>query len=231
MPAGVEVVVQDGFATIDFVDPAKRGPGLLALINVGGPATIEKLTRGGPRVLYVVPEGNAREAGLLDEVSEVAALEKPDTSSATDATGAVPPEFPSTRDLHAQVMRSGKYATGGVIEALADGTFTELVSEDTGGPYEVLPEIESYPDGATPLDAIVSSADVDEAVPAGDAELIEIPGGGAVEPGSKAWPDGEPDDDWTRPQLNAYAQAVQGIDTRELPNKAAVVAAIKAPKL
>lgn len=66
MPAGVEVVVEDGFAVIDFVDPATRGPGLASLLKVGGPGTVEVVTRVGPRRLYVVPEGNAREAGLID---------------------------------------------------------------------------------------------------------------------------------------------------------------------
>ena len=66
MPAGVDVLVEDGFATIDFVDRAKRGPGLGALLAVGGPELIETLTRTGPRTLFRVPEGNAREAGLID---------------------------------------------------------------------------------------------------------------------------------------------------------------------
>lgn len=66
MPAGVDVVVEDGFAVIDFVDRATRGPGLAALLKVGGPGLVEVVTRVGRRRLYVVPEGNAREAGLID---------------------------------------------------------------------------------------------------------------------------------------------------------------------
>jgi len=66
MPAGVEVTVVDGFATIDFVDRSKRGPGLAALLEVCGPDLVQTLTREGPRRLYRVPEGNARAAGLLD---------------------------------------------------------------------------------------------------------------------------------------------------------------------
>ena len=66
MPAGVEVIVDEGFATIDFVDRKLRGPGVTKLLEVGGPETIEKLT-GGMRPVYRVPEGNAREAGLLDD--------------------------------------------------------------------------------------------------------------------------------------------------------------------
>lgn len=66
MPEGVVTTVEDGFATIDFVDRKQRGPGLSRLIALYGPEVIETLTRQGPRRLYRVPEGNAREAGLLD---------------------------------------------------------------------------------------------------------------------------------------------------------------------
>lgn len=66
MPAGVDVVVEDGFAAIEFVDPSLRGPGLGKLLAVGTPPElIEKVTR--PRLAYIVPEGDARVAGLLDE--------------------------------------------------------------------------------------------------------------------------------------------------------------------
>ena len=67
MPAGVVTVVEDGFALIDFVDPAQRGPGLQRLISLYGAEIIETLTRSGPRRIYRVPEGNARGAGLIDE--------------------------------------------------------------------------------------------------------------------------------------------------------------------
>lgn len=65
MPKGVTAVVEDGFATLDFTDPALRAAGLGRLLAIGGPETIETDT-GGPRRTYRVPEGNAREAGLLD---------------------------------------------------------------------------------------------------------------------------------------------------------------------
>lgn len=76
---GVEVHVEDGFATIDFTDPAKRGPGLQRLLEVGGPETIETLTREGPRKRYRVAEGNARAARLLDKRSKVDALTSGDS--------------------------------------------------------------------------------------------------------------------------------------------------------
>ncbi|WP_166905924.1 hypothetical protein [Mycobacterium sp. DL440] len=71
MPTGVDVAVEDGFATIEFVDPSLRGPGLGKLLEVGTPPElIEKVTR--PRLAYIVPEGNARLAGLLDEAPKFA---------------------------------------------------------------------------------------------------------------------------------------------------------------
>lgn len=66
MPKGVSVVVSDGFAEIDFTDPALRGVALGKLIALGGPESIETDT-GGRRRTYRVPEGNAREVGLLDD--------------------------------------------------------------------------------------------------------------------------------------------------------------------
>ncbi|WP_156298253.1 hypothetical protein [Mycobacterium paragordonae] len=67
MPQGITVTVDDGFATLDVVDPSLRGQALATLLKIGGPDSVETLTRRGPRRLYRVPEGNAREAGLMDK--------------------------------------------------------------------------------------------------------------------------------------------------------------------
>lgn len=168
MPAGVAVEVADGFATIDFVDPTKRGVGLAALIAVGGSEVIEKLTRSGPRVLYRVPEGNARAAGLLDKKSEPIAVV--DTSSGADATGCVPPEGPSVTELFAQEVRSGDFA--------------DAYSGVTGA--------------------------------AGQPLIVE------------GYDDGLPDGDWSRAALNKWAVEHGISDPDHLPNKAAVLAAIRA---
>lgn len=77
MPEGIETTVEDGYATIDFIDPTKRGPGLQKLVNNYGPEVIETLTRTGPRRLYRVPEGNAREVGLLDSPAEAVPVTSP----------------------------------------------------------------------------------------------------------------------------------------------------------
>jgi len=66
MPEGVISEVRDGFATIEFTDPALKGPALSRLLAAGGPASIQTLTREGSHRRYRVPEGNAAEAGLLD---------------------------------------------------------------------------------------------------------------------------------------------------------------------
>jgi hypothetical protein len=82
VPKGVEVVVENGFATIDFVDAGQRAKGLNALLAVTPPELIETLTRSGPRRRYRIPSGNAAEAGLLDKRSKVAALEAGDSGFA-----------------------------------------------------------------------------------------------------------------------------------------------------
>ena len=94
MPQGVNVEVHgDGTAVIEFVDPAQRGPGLAALLAIGGPETIEVDTRSGPRTRYTVPEGNAREAGLLDGAA-TAPVSKPEPEPVGSPEAAVAPAVP-----------------------------------------------------------------------------------------------------------------------------------------
>lgn len=80
MPAGVSVVIENGFATIDFVDPKLKGPGLSKLLKVTPPELVMKRTGVGPRAaVYVVPESYARLAGLHDEPAESATPDEPAT--------------------------------------------------------------------------------------------------------------------------------------------------------
>lgn len=65
MPEGVDVVVEDGFATIE--PGAQRGVVAAQLLEHTPPDLIEKLTR--PRHAYRVPEQYARAAGLVDELA------------------------------------------------------------------------------------------------------------------------------------------------------------------
>lgn len=68
MPEGIIATDNgDGFVTLDFVDKSLRGPALAELVEIGGAASIETISRLGPRRQYRVPLGNAEEAGLVDE--------------------------------------------------------------------------------------------------------------------------------------------------------------------
>ena len=66
MPEGIESVVEDGIAVIEFRDPSKRGPALSELFKHAPADQVRKTTRP---VAYHVPEGYARAAGLLDEAT------------------------------------------------------------------------------------------------------------------------------------------------------------------
>jgi hypothetical protein len=73
MPEGIAVQIVDGYATI-APDPDKINDVVTALLATTPAELIETNTRSGPSVQYVVPEGNAREAGLIDEASLAAAV-------------------------------------------------------------------------------------------------------------------------------------------------------------
>src|SRR5271168_3019848 len=65
MPKGISTEVEGGYVYISFPDPSKRGPALAKLLEGGSPVDVDT---GGRRRRYRVPEGNARAAGLIDEV-------------------------------------------------------------------------------------------------------------------------------------------------------------------
>lgn len=132
MPAGIEAVVEDGFATLDFVDRSLVGPSLEALRLAGSKVT--KQTRVGPRAVYSMPEGDAVAAGLLDGTTV-----RPDHLSYGDSgfadtlqsvgNAGARPEQPTSRNLYvgatkaADVMAvpgpsttvSGKKPTGRIV--------------------------------------------------------------------------------------------------------------------
>lgn len=66
MAEGILAEVIDGFAHIQFLDKALAGPALTKILDITGPGVIDVDTRSGPRKIYILPEGTAREAGLLD---------------------------------------------------------------------------------------------------------------------------------------------------------------------
>lgn len=67
MPAGVEVFIEDGLATIGVPDKEQRRQVLNDILAHTPASLVEKLTRSGPFVQYRIPEGNAAAAGLLEE--------------------------------------------------------------------------------------------------------------------------------------------------------------------
>ena len=97
MPAGIIATVDNGFATIDFVDQSKRAQGLADLMAAGGPGSIETITRDGPRRKYRVPVQFATTAGLLDGDETGATFSAGhDTGSAAALVAADPNVNPGT---------------------------------------------------------------------------------------------------------------------------------------
>lgn len=131
MPNGVETFVDGGFATVDFVDPKLRGEGLAKLTAIGGPESVETITRDGPRRKYRVPEGNAREAGLVD--SPLDAPVRGDQGWAQDLSDADPiadngefrPDMPTVK---------GANAAGPVAQARVLGNQSRVTTESDAGP-------------------------------------------------------------------------------------------------
>lgn len=130
MPDGVIVEVADGFATLDFVDSALRGPALNQLLAIGGPASIETITRDGPRRKYRVPEGNADEAGLLDgssstvqrgDTGHAAALSDAHTENQTNPNRPVQPTSANTFEGDTSVDEA-RQSTAHVKTTLKDGS-------------------------------------------------------------------------------------------------------------
>lgn len=66
MSIGVEVHVEDGFATVVFLNPGLRRAGVGRLLDAADdPRLVVKVT--SPTVGYIVPVGVAAAAGFLDE--------------------------------------------------------------------------------------------------------------------------------------------------------------------
>lgn len=234
MPEGVNVLVQDGFATLDFVDPKLKGPALDKLLQFGGPATIQCDTRSGPRKRYIVPEGNAREVGLLDEDNEVDSLPSGRGTSGTDSTGMVNPEgYTVAGQAHGPVLRQGTYRGGdnGNIDTvgsdplpadIAATPHSDLVAQ-VGGVH-----LDHQPSGIKP--GSVPAADNASAYIGmqGTGSVSESAVAPSVPEATKPYPDGDPAESWTRAELDAYAEIVKKIDTTGLGKKAEVVKAINA---
>lgn len=244
MPNGVDVYVEDGFATIDFVDPATRGPGVAKLIDVGGAETIETLTRSGPRRQYRVPEGNAREAGLLDEVTDGKAPDRDDLGSAAALVQASPdgarPVQPTSTTAYSQTMRGGAYRDGAVEatlvvpeeDVLGHASVSTTVGEEPG--VSGLARLHRDVIAAGPAVVRVGGESVPTGTPVGVGSPTDATAASNVAPAAEVnggkYPEGEPAEDWTRKQLDSYAANERQLDTSDravYSTKADVLNALK----
>lgn len=227
MPNGIAVYVEDGFATIDFEDRSLAGPALAKLIEIGGPDTVEPLTRSGPRRQYRVPEGNAREAGLLDEPASGKRPDRDDLGPAAALASASPdgarPTQPTSTNAFSQTMRAGEYRG-----APQEGTYPvdpAAIYGHTSPATTTAPAVEPA-SGLAPLhrdviDAVpfpvrVSGDPAPTGTPVGAGSPTDSTAGSNAAPAAPSkYPEGEPSEDWTRKQLDSYAINERGIDTTD----------------
>lgn len=96
MAEGIQVEIIDGFAHVQFLDREKAGPALDTLIKIGGPELIDIDTRSNSRKTYIVPEGVAKDAGLLDdsEPEQTPAEAEPEAPAEPEQAPAEPPQVP-----------------------------------------------------------------------------------------------------------------------------------------
>lgn len=204
MPEGIIAEIDGGFATIDFVDRSLRGPALQKLLEIGGPETIETLTRSGPRRQYRVPEGNAREAGLIDEAGT---LVRGDTGSAD------------------------RLASAGQTTGSPEATSSHNVWSTGRDPVEDLSPISTSVEGENAPEDDDEAADdapltVTSDEPTTENPAIEEPTPAVLEP-TPVETKPVPTDEWKLDDLRAYARA-EGIDLDGARSKADTLARIQA---
>ncbi|AWN04217.1 hypothetical protein FDJ57_gp16 [Gordonia phage Sour] len=200
MPEGIIAEIDGGFATLDFVDRSLRGPALQKLLEIGGPETIETLTRSGPRRQYRVPEGNAREAGLIDEAGT---LVRGDTGSAD------------------------RLASAGQTTGSPEATSSRNVWSTGREPVEDLSPISTSVEGENaPEDDDEAADDAPLTVTSDEPTTIEPATPAVLEP-TPAETKLVPTDEWKLDDLRAYARA-EGIDLDGARSKADTLARIQA---
>lgn len=253
MPEGIAVEIENGFATI-APDADKINEVLVALLGTTPPEMIEQNTRSGPSVQYIVPEGNAREAGLIDEQSlSKPVLDQVDLGPAQALVDADPNAQGETHWHNPQInvaenaYVAGRDGANGILSGplsvappatevpagipAAEETIVELrdrIKNNTIQPADYAPK------RSTPVGNRVSSGNkatiatvVTDAV-----ESITQAVSDAVEASSnRNYDDGSPDSDWTRAALNNYATDLGIADAAGLPNKQAVLDAIRAAEV
>lgn len=245
MPNGVETFVDGGFATVDFVNPALRGPALAKLIEIGGPESIQTITRDGPRRKYTVPEGNAREAGLIDGPADVAhprgdlkyAKALADADPIADG-GEFRPDVPTVKGANdagpvKQTAVLGNQSVSTTESAYATTTEPAVapphvaviakIQADRNRANSALAKrrVELAPDNVVPISGPPTIAAQKGALATDPQSRPSLsPDRDVVASGAhRSYPDGAPSKAWNRAQIDAHAADVHGIDTTAAPTK------------
>ena len=212
MPEGIIATdTGDGFVTLDFVDTSLRGPALAALIDIGGPGSVETITRKGPRRQYRVPVGNAEEAELIDEdtVAGPGHSAGYDTGAAAALVAADPNVNPGADNANWHTPVDEHTSANAYVGQVPNATVLDRDQVYTGSGSS----FGGSGEAATHRE-VIDHVKAAGAPPAGGEE-------------GPAYPDGEPSLEWTRAQLDAYAADMEPpLDTTGLATKADVLAAI-----
>lgn len=245
MPKGIDVLVEEGFATIDFVDRNLRGQGIAALLEHTPAELVEKITRSGPRALYRVPEGNARAAGMLDGSNVVDHLaDREDLKFAQQLVDSDPWEGKGVWSQPRNTVKGNAYVNdrdgaNGAIQgplrpnkpsgtpparpAAATESARELqarIKASTRRPAEYQPrqyEKVSGPPVAVTRDGLSPAR---PSVGVGSQAVAKVAGS------SPSYDDGKPDMDWSRADMNAYAKGL-GLDPKQFSNKEKLLEGIR----
>jgi len=251
MPADIAVLVENGFATIDFMTREARQSGLASLVAHTPPDLIEKLTRSGPRAQYRVPLGNAQDAGLVDDVSLVDSLPDRDDLGFADALVAAHPNdnpgdwhqenpnvaveaFVADRD-HQDATISGPLRPNKPVAETVPGPpagadistadLQKLVKANTPQPADYASAKPDKDDRVPNAHATIASVVSTDTKPANPFQRKDVPAASAPPVAPAAEP-GEPSEKWTVPKLRQFATD-HGIDLGEATLKADIVAVIK----
>lgn len=225
MPEGVISEVIDGVATLEFTDSSVKGRAIARLLEIGGPGSIQTLTREGPRRRYRVPEGNASEAGLLDGggsllLGDTGFGEKLVDANEQARANPSRPDAPTSANalVGTTSFAEARQSTGHVASTVEDTSSGYAVSHIAPPHHEVITHVAEaqgkWPvlEGQAPSDLVMGEPVVKGPVEAADDE--------------PPFPEGDPDEEWTRKQLDAYADAKE-LSTRHLQNKGEVLDAIR----
>jgi hypothetical protein len=123
MPEGISIEVEGGYARISFPDPSKRGRVLAKLLDAGTPISVDT---GELLKVYIVPEGNARDAGLIDKPAPKAAPPAKKTAPAPKPAEETPPvvkkvAVPAAKKSAPPAKKAAKKAPPTRAKATPDG--------------------------------------------------------------------------------------------------------------